>query len=77
MAEKILDINDLHLSFFTPVGEVKGLNGVTFSLEQGEVVIGFCSCCAIYNSTQRLTSFFLTSTKPPCMLSRSVAEAVV
>lgn len=38
MAEKILDINDLHLSFFTPVGEVKGLNGVTFSMEQGEVL---------------------------------------
>ena len=38
MAEKLLDINDLHLSFFTPVGEVKGLNGVTFSLEQGEVL---------------------------------------
>lgn len=38
MAEKILEINDLHLSFFTPVGEVKGLNGVTFSLEQGEVL---------------------------------------
>ena len=38
MAEKILEINDLHLSFFTPVGEVKGLNGVTFSMEQGEVL---------------------------------------
>ena len=38
MAEKLLDINDLHLSFFTPVGEVKGLNGVSFSLEQGEVL---------------------------------------
>ena len=38
MAEKILDINDLHLSFFTPVGEVKGLNGVTFSMEEGEVL---------------------------------------
>ena len=38
MAEKLLDINDLHLSFFTPVGEVKGLNGVTFSMEQGEVL---------------------------------------
>ena len=38
MAEKILDINDLRLSFFTPVGEVKALNGVSFTLEQGEVL---------------------------------------
>ena len=38
MAEKILDIRDERLSFFTPVGEVKALNGVSFSMEQGEVL---------------------------------------
>ena len=38
MAEKILDIKDERLSFFTPVGEVKALNGVSFSMEQGEVL---------------------------------------
>lgn len=38
MAEKLLEITDERLSFFTPVGEVKALNGVTFSLEQGEVL---------------------------------------
>ncbi len=38
MAEKILEIKDERLSFFTPVGEVKALNGVSFSMEQGEVL---------------------------------------
>ena len=38
MAEKILEIQDERLSFFTPVGEVKALNGVSFSMEYGEVL---------------------------------------
>ena len=31
MSEKILDIKDERLSFFTPAGEVKALNGVSFT----------------------------------------------
>lgn len=38
MSEKLLEIQDEHLSFFTPAGEVKALNGVSFSMEQGEVL---------------------------------------
>ena len=38
MAEKILEIQDEYLSFFTPAGEVKALNGVSLSMEQGEVL---------------------------------------
>ena len=38
MAEKLLEIKDERLSFFTPVGEVKALNGVSFSMEEGEVL---------------------------------------
>ena len=38
MSEKLLEIKDEHLSFFTPAGEVKALNGVSFSLNQGEVL---------------------------------------
>ena len=38
MAEKLLDIKDERLSFFTPAGEVKALNGVSLSMEQGEVL---------------------------------------
>lgn len=38
MSEKLLEIKDERLSFFTPAGEVKALNGVSFSMEQGEVL---------------------------------------
>lgn len=38
MSEKILDIRDERLSFFTPAGEVKALNGVSFAMNQGDVL---------------------------------------
>lgn len=38
MSEKLLEIKDERLSFFTPAGEVKALNGVSFSMEDGEVL---------------------------------------
>ena len=38
MSEKILDIQDERLSFFTPAGEVKALNGVSFAMNQGDVL---------------------------------------
>ena len=34
----LLDIKDERLSFFTPAGEVKALNGVSFSMNEGEVL---------------------------------------
>ena len=34
----LLEIKDERLSFFTPVGEVKALSGVTFSLNEGDVL---------------------------------------
>ena len=36
--EKLLQVTDLHTSFFTPAGEVKAVNGVSFSLEKGKVL---------------------------------------
>lgn len=36
--ENLLEIKDEKLSFFTPAGEVKALNGVSFSMKQGEVL---------------------------------------
>jgi oligopeptide transport system ATP-binding protein len=36
--DTILRIDDLHTSFFTPVGEVKAVNGVSFSLKKGTVL---------------------------------------
>ena len=38
MGEKLLEIKDERLSFFTPAGEVKALNGVSLSMEEGEVL---------------------------------------
>ena len=34
----LLEVNDLHTSFFTPAGEVRAVNGVSFSLERGKVL---------------------------------------
>ena len=36
--EMFLEVKDLHTSFFTPAGEVKAVNGVSFSLEKGKVL---------------------------------------
>ena len=38
MSEKLLEIKDEKLSFVTPAGEVKALNGVSFSMNEGEVL---------------------------------------
>lgn len=38
MSEKLLEIKDEKLSFFTPAGKVKALNGVSFSMDEGEVL---------------------------------------
>lgn len=36
--DKLLEINDLKVSFFTPAGEVKAVNGVSYSIEPGRVL---------------------------------------
>lgn len=36
--EPLLEIKDEKLSFFTPAGEVKALNGVSFTMQEGEVL---------------------------------------
>ncbi len=38
MSKILLDIKNLRLSFFTPAGEVKALNDVSISLEEGDVL---------------------------------------
>lgn len=35
---ELLKVTDLHTSFFTPAGEVKAVNGVSFSLDKGKVL---------------------------------------
>ena len=34
----LLEVKDLHVSFFTPAGEVKAVGGITYSLNYGEVM---------------------------------------
>lgn len=43
---KVLQVNDLHVSFDTYAGEVKAVRGVTFDLEEGEVlaIVGESGC---------------------------------
>lgn len=36
--KKILEVKDLRVSFFTPAGEVKAVNGISYDLEYGEVM---------------------------------------
>lgn len=38
MSNNLLDIKNLHLSFFTPAGEVKALNDVSFQMNEGDVL---------------------------------------
>jgi len=38
MSKELLKINDLKVSFFTPAGEVKAVNGISYSLESGKVL---------------------------------------
>ncbi|MBE6886594.1 MAG: ABC transporter ATP-binding protein, partial [Ruminococcaceae bacterium] len=38
MGETILEVKNLKTSFFTPSGEVKAVNGISFSLEKGKTL---------------------------------------
>ena len=38
MSEHLLEIQDLKVSFFTPAGEVKAVNGVSYTLDEGRVL---------------------------------------
>ena len=38
MAEHLLSVQDLHTSFFTDAGEVQAVNGVSFNLDEGEIL---------------------------------------
>ena len=46
MANRVLDIQDLHVSFDTYAGEVKAVRGVTLHVDEGEVlaIVGESGC---------------------------------
>ena len=35
---KLLEVKDLRVSFFTPAGEVKAVGGISYDLNDGEVM---------------------------------------
>lgn len=37
-SKKLLEVKDLKVSFFTPAGEVKAVNGISYDIEHGEVM---------------------------------------
>ena len=37
-SEHLLEVDDLHVSFFTPAGEVKAVGGITYTLDEDEVI---------------------------------------
>ena len=47
MSEYLLQVKDLHTSFFTDSGEVKAVNGVSFNLEAGKTlgIVGESGSC--------------------------------
>ena len=36
--KNLLEVRDLHVSFFTPAGEVKAVGGISYDLKYGEVM---------------------------------------
>ena len=46
MEQHLLEVQELHTSFFTHMGEVQAVRGVSFYVDQGEVigVIGESGC---------------------------------
>ena len=36
--QKLLEVKDLRVSFFTPAGEVKAVGGISYDLDYGEVM---------------------------------------
>lgn len=38
MSEYLLEVKNLHTSFFTDAGEVQAVNGVSFNLEKGKIL---------------------------------------
>jgi oligopeptide transport system ATP-binding protein len=37
-ANKLLEVRDLRVSFFTPAGEVKAVGGISYDLNYGEIM---------------------------------------
>ncbi len=71
MAEKLLEVKDLHTSFFTYAGEVRSVNGVSFFVNKEEVVaiVGESGCG---KSVTQMSVMQIVQTPPGKILSGEV-----
>lgn len=69
--ERLLEVKDLHVSFFTPAGEVHAVNGVSYHVDQEEVVaiVGESGCG---KSVTQMSVIQLVQTPPGKILSGQV-----
>ncbi len=71
MGEKLIEVNNLQTSFFTPRGEVKAVDGVSYYVDRGEVVaiVGESGCG---KSVTQMSTVQLIQTPPGKILGGEV-----
>ena len=69
--ERLLEVKDLHVSFFTPAGEVHAVNGVSYHVDKEEVVaiVGESGCG---KSVTQMSVIQLIQTPPGKIMSGEV-----
>ncbi|WP_320956615.1 ABC transporter ATP-binding protein, partial [Enterocloster asparagiformis] len=69
--ERLLEVKDLHVSFFTPAGEVHAVNGVSYYVDREEVVaiVGESGCG---KSVTQMSTIQLIQTPPGKICSGEV-----
>ena len=72
----LLEVRDLHTSFFTDAGEVKAVNGVSFNLDRGKVLgivgeSGSGKSVTVYSIMQILAPPARSSPAPSSSTARS------
>ena len=74
MKNKVLDVNDLHVSFDTYAGEVQAVRGVTFQLHEGEVlaIVGESGC----GKSVTAQTIMKLNPMPPARIPQEVSEKI-
>ena len=67
----MLEVRDLHTSFFTPAGEVKAVNGISFNLDSGKV-LGIVGESGSGKSVTAYSILQDTRASRPCIVGGSI-----